>query len=195
MRKIFSTKTHWFVALLLAAALVFGFASCSSDSDDDDDDSSSSSSSSASSSNALSPYLPREYESREIAALYTASSSETDTNDDGTVWTIKATSALYFFSDSGDITWLETNNFLGISSTGETKSVKTAHAAGTFTISGNYTNGTITVTKTMHEGDGETKGVLESCDDYEDTSRKTLSISNGILTRSSHGETESYTKQ
>ena len=41
MRKIFSTKTHWFVALLLAAALVFGFASCSSDSDDDDDSSTS----------------------------------------------------------------------------------------------------------------------------------------------------------
>ena len=37
MRKIFSSKTHWFVALLLAATLVFGFSSCSSDSDDDDD--------------------------------------------------------------------------------------------------------------------------------------------------------------
>ena len=193
MRKIFSSKTHWFVALLLAAALLFG--GCSSDSDDDDDDSSSSSSSSASSSNALSPYLPSEYASREIAALYTASSSETDTEDDGTVWTIKATSALYFFSDSGDITWLETNNFLGISSTGETESIKRAHAAGTFTISGNYTNGTITVTRTMHEGNGETAGVLESCDDYGDTSLKTLSISNGIFTRIRHGETESYTKQ
>ena len=45
MRKIFSSKTHWFVALLLAATLVFGFASCSSDSDDDDDDDNSSSSS------------------------------------------------------------------------------------------------------------------------------------------------------
>ena len=44
MRKIFSSKTHWFAALLLAAAFVFGFASCSSDSDDDDDDDSSSSS-------------------------------------------------------------------------------------------------------------------------------------------------------
>ena len=41
MRKIFSSKTHWFVALLLAATLVFGFASCSSDSDDDDDSSTS----------------------------------------------------------------------------------------------------------------------------------------------------------
>ena len=40
MRKIFSSKTHWFVALLLAAAFVFGFASCSSDSDDDDDNTS-----------------------------------------------------------------------------------------------------------------------------------------------------------
>ena len=30
-------KTHWFVALILAATLVFGFAGCSSDSDDDDD--------------------------------------------------------------------------------------------------------------------------------------------------------------
>ena len=191
MINIFSTKTHWFVALLLAAALLFG--GCSSDSDDDDDDSSSSSSSSASSSNALSPYLPSEYASREIAALYTASSSETDTEDDGTVWTIKATSALYFFSDSGDITWLETYNFLGTSSTGKTESVEEAHTAGTFTISGNYTNGKITVTRTMHYG--ETAGVLESCDDYEDTSRKTLSISNGILTRIRHGETESYTKQ
>ncbi|MBQ3824936.1 MAG: hypothetical protein II811_02240 [Spirochaetaceae bacterium] len=44
MIKIFSSKTHWFVALILAAALFFGFASCSSDSDDDDDDDSSSSS-------------------------------------------------------------------------------------------------------------------------------------------------------
>ncbi len=37
MRKIFSSKTHWFIALILAATLVFGFAGCSSDSDDDDD--------------------------------------------------------------------------------------------------------------------------------------------------------------
>ena len=37
MRKIFSSKTHWFVALILVAALFFGFAGCSSDSDDDDD--------------------------------------------------------------------------------------------------------------------------------------------------------------
>ena len=47
MRKIFSSKTHWFVALLLAATLVFGFSSCSSDSDDDDDSTSSSSSNSS----------------------------------------------------------------------------------------------------------------------------------------------------
>ena len=44
MIKIFSSKTRWFVALLLAATLLFGFASCSSDSDDDDDDDNSSSS-------------------------------------------------------------------------------------------------------------------------------------------------------
>lgn len=48
---IFSSKTRWFVALLLSAAFVFG--GCSSDSDDDDDDSSSSSSSSAPSASAL----------------------------------------------------------------------------------------------------------------------------------------------
>ena len=50
MRNIFSSKTRWFVALLLAATLVFGFSSCSSDSDDDDDSTSSSSSNSSSSS-------------------------------------------------------------------------------------------------------------------------------------------------
>ena len=48
MRKIFSSKTRWFVALLLVATLVFGISSCSSDSDDDDDDSTSSSSSNSS---------------------------------------------------------------------------------------------------------------------------------------------------
>ena len=40
MRKIFSSKTRWFVALLLAATLFFGFSSCSSDSDDDDNEAS-----------------------------------------------------------------------------------------------------------------------------------------------------------
>ena len=50
---IFSSKTRWFIAMLVATALIFSFASCSSDSDDDDDDSSSSSSSSAPSASAL----------------------------------------------------------------------------------------------------------------------------------------------
>ena len=185
MRKIFSSKTRWFVALLLAAALLFGFASCSSDSDDDDDDTTSSSS------NAFPPYLPSEYENRSIAALYTLSVSDTYTEDDVAVGTAKGTVALYFFSDSDDITWLETYNMLYTYSTGETASTKIAHAAGTFKISGTYTNGTITVTRTKREDDG----ILVSSGDYRDY-EKTLTIKDGILTRTNKdGDTDSYTKQ
>ncbi len=44
MKKIFSSKTHWFAALLLAAALLFTATGCNPADDDDDDDDNSSSS-------------------------------------------------------------------------------------------------------------------------------------------------------
>ncbi|MBQ3826191.1 MAG: hypothetical protein II811_08675 [Spirochaetaceae bacterium] len=70
---IFSSKTRWFVALLLSATLFFG--GCSSDSDDDDDDSSSSSSSSAPSASALAGKM--------FTTVASASSySEVEANDD-----------------------------------------------------------------------------------------------------------------
>ncbi len=136
MRKIFSSKTHWFVALLLAAALVFGFASCSSDSDDDDDDSSSSSSSSSAS---LSAWLPDEFSSKSVDALYTTTYSESGESE-----VVSGVQAYYFFTDK---TFVRTTVVLTVIG-GESEKHYDLGYKGSFSISGNYTNGTLTLNKT-----------------------------------------------
>ena len=84
MRKIFSSKTHWFVALLLAATLVFGFSSCSSDSDDDDDSTSSSSSnSSAPSASDLAGIKLSDINASSLSALETAGQTLDDDKPEG----------------------------------------------------------------------------------------------------------------
>ena len=84
MRKIFSSKTHWFVALLLAATLVFGFSSCSSDSDDDDDSTSSSSSnSSAPSASDLAGIKLSDKNASSLSALETAGQTLDDDKLEG----------------------------------------------------------------------------------------------------------------
>ncbi|MBQ3824538.1 MAG: hypothetical protein II811_00210 [Spirochaetaceae bacterium] len=89
MRKIFSSKTRWFVALLLAATLVFGFSSCSSDSDDDDDSTSSSSSnSSAPSASDLAGIKLSDKNASSLSALQAAGQTLDDNDEPEGAWIV-----------------------------------------------------------------------------------------------------------
>ena len=166
MRKIFSSKTHLFVALLLAAALVFGFASCSSDSDDDDDDSSSTS---------FTSYLPSEFSGKTVSAIFAHSWTETET-ESGITYTGNFNDVFYFFSDGAYVN-LDISQFSG---GGQSETDVDPVEKGTYSHTGDFTNDTITMLKT-HEWSHDSKAWKES------SRTKTIIVENGI--------SGTYTKQ
>ena len=170
MKKIFSLK--W-VSVLLALALIFAFSSCSSDDDDDDEDTSSSTTASA--------YLPDEFSSKTIAALYTKSESDSGTDEDtGVAYTYSDVEAYYFFTDYA---WVKTTQTV-ITSAGQTKTVNDLGYKGTYTLAGNYTDGTLVLNKTHQGKDNEWQAESESA-------WRTFTVSNGSFIH----KDETYTKQ
>ena len=181
-------KTHWFIALLLAATLVFGFAGCSSDSDDDDDstttnnttnssESSSSSSSNSGSAETISAYLPDEFASKEVSALYICNESY---EEEG--FAITLTLAFYFFSDGN---WVATKSGT-VTKNGNTESFQESPAKGTYTHNGDFSTDVITQNIT-HEWD--------NTDWIEKPSTETINVTNGSFTEQDGNLTLTFTKQ
>ena len=111
MRKIFSTKTHWFVALLLAAALLFTATGCNP-ADDDDDDDNSSSSSTASTTDATLPSsdgTDDDDDSSSLPTTYATLPSSVGTNElSGKSWTYR--NETWTFNSDGTATFTENLN-------------------------------------------------------------------------------------
>ena len=130
---------HFFAILLAAAFAVASFVSCSSNSDDDDDDSVS----------TPSAYLPAEYASKTVAALYTWSITDSGTSN-GVSVTVSSTDAYYFFTDGS---FVETDSWVA-KANGRTQSEKEIMEKGNFTLaSGDYTNGELSLTNVKYYED------------------------------------------
>ena len=135
------------------------------------------SSSGSGSAETISAYLPDEFASKEVSALYTCSESY---EEDGT--TVHFLAAYYFFSDGN---WVVTNSGTETAN-GQTESFQESCAKGTYTHTGDFVNDVIT-RNTTHE--------WYNTDWIETTRTKTISVTNGSFTKQDGEETLTFTKQ
>ena len=136
-----------------------------------------SSSSNSESAETISAYLPDEFASKEVSALYICNESY---EEDGVAITL--TMAYYFFSDGN---WVVTNSGTETEN-GKTESFQESPAKGTYTHTGDFSTDIITRNKT-HE--------WYNTDWIEKPSAKTITVTNGSFTEQDGDETLTFTKQ
>ena len=173
MKRLFKL-TVFLLALTLSASLL---VSCKTDSDDDDDDYGS-----------VSPYLPEEFSGKTVAALYVCEETYENEYDEeeNLYFSGKSVDSFYFFTDNS---WVETHSVSDVDSNGKTYSGNRAEEKGTFTKTGDYTNGTLNLTTTHYTDYSE--GVNDTWLEEEGSGLSTVTVSNGVF--SLHGLT--YTKR
>ncbi|MBQ3319324.1 MAG: hypothetical protein IJG75_02280 [Spirochaetia bacterium] len=167
-------KTKHLLFILLALCVVFFLAGCDSGGGGS---SSGGDNGGGNNSVALEPYLPAEFSGLTIGECYIRTETETSTIE-GVEYTKKKIDAVYLFTNN---TWVKTQRKIYINkSTGavdDSKKKEHPDNKGTFTLnSGNYSNGTATITPT-HEWNEET-----SAWDTNTPGPVELTITNGSFT-------------
>ncbi len=153
---------------LLMGAFVLTFASCANTTDGTTESTSSSSSSDA--------YLPSEFSSETISALYTG---EMEESFDGSSYVI--TRAVYFFESKA---FVVTDSISGEVS-GAQQVIKVPVFKGTYELSGTFTNGTISLTYTHYYSETNSGSLVwkEFSDDDDLSELPTeLKVSGGKVT-------------
>ena len=174
--------------LLMALCLVFLLASCDSGggggSDDDDDlvvdpfpaiD--------------VEPYLPDEFAGLN-GDLFKSDLEIEEEVIDGVTYVTKELTSVYFFENLSFVsstTKIYINKSTGVKD--DTKTEKEPAAKGTYTVTGNTTNGTLNVSRTHGWEDDPAPGHWE-----EDAENRNLTVNNGVFSITESGITVNFTK-
>lgn len=173
--------------LLMALCLVFLLASCDSGgggSDDDDD-----LAVDPFPAIAVEPYLPDEFAGLD-GDLFKSDLEIEEEVIAGVTYVTKELTSVYFFNNSSFVsstTKIYINKSTGVKD--DTKTEKEPAAKGTYTVTGNTTNGTLNVSRTHEWEDDPAPGHWEA-----DAENRNLTVKNGVFSITESGVTVKFTK-